>query len=189
MNRMKKILLFIFVFVTTTCYSQTTIYVKSNTDKRLLAYQDSLDKYSKNEKDKKYVKKRLMSVKDLAEYKYAQDSLKLVTTGKEFVSSTNGQIGYEKTNTKPIIYELICRVEFEDGSAYNTYFEIVRKPKQVVIFKPIELNPIVDSKEKSIQVNPPEKKQFFTVQYWYKKNDNEARLDSSKVFIVESHTQ
>lgn len=141
---MKKTITLLLILFCNTIYAQRTVYVTDKNDKRLIAYQDSLRLWIKNENKKKTVIKKLDTAPDLSTYnKYCTE---LGYGNADNPTTPDKKFMFSMEKKKEIEAELVTCFHSIAGDVSCCYSTIVPKPKVKVIYitpKPI---PIIKQK-------------------------------------------
>ncbi len=137
-------------------YGQQTIYVTSTTDKRLVAYKDSLTRWYNNEQNKKKYIELFDAAPNLSVYIEVGERLGFFDT--ELPTTNDKMLMYDSPQKKHISSELLTCFHSIIGDVACAYIAIVPKPTRKVVYikpKPIirpEPIPVVAYK-KTIYIN------------------------------------
>lgn len=141
-----------FIFTVSICRSQSVVYVKSKLDKRWWSYQDSLGRYNHNEFFKKYARKKFTAVKTLGEF-FAVEKEIGFGAADHMGTSSDMKKGYDTQGHSIVEYELIVHLVFGNDNfeiPKYVYTNVVHKPKQRVVYRPVIPPTIVGVKKKPI---------------------------------------
>jgi hypothetical protein len=115
-------------------YAQKTIAVTDSTDKRYVAYQDSLKKWRRNENIKRIEIAKLDAADDLDEYEAV--SAKLGYSNTDYPTTNDRKFMWDGPGKRYIYYELLTCFHATIGDLCCIYKPIVLKPKQKVEYIP-----------------------------------------------------
>lgn len=119
--------------ITISLLGQKVIYVTDATDKRLIAYRDSLKKWHENEKQKVRDTVELQSAQTLGEYNAIVAKLGYTGVVKNATHLPNGKIiDYDPL---PTLLEYLTCFHSRGGDIRHTYRGVVQKPAVRVIHK------------------------------------------------------
>ena len=132
---MKYLITILYLIIYLSLSAADTLIVHSRVDKRLIAYQDSLNRWLDNEKMKKLHVSLLGKAGDLNEYNIVSKVLGYANTD---APNTTDKKNLYTTKEKKIIdvrYELLTCFHSKAGDNSCIYSIVVPKPKVIVIYK------------------------------------------------------